>query len=644
MLACVAAGSDWEEIGPHGTSVHEFDLNPARPGTVYARSSDTGIHRSDDGGRSWRDCAVQLSGHGATAFAVSPHDPDELLVNLYGHQLFRTTTGCENWEWVHSFTDSIYPRGTSSLTFVPRLPRVVLFATTDLLRSDDRGESWTEIETVPDGSFQMIETHPVSGRWWISGRLTPLYFSDDEGLTWTEVEDIFGSLLIAIDPFLGGGRMLVASWRNLYRSDDGGDTFSLAVTLDPQSTSFKAITFDPNTPNTVWAITNDRSDIDRVQVSRDGGETWTEVPHPPLMRTALHDIVVPRGHDRVVVAQHDGVAVSEDSGTSWQSVNEGFPGLATPCAGYDWNWYMRPCMISTGRNPEVILTRNLLWTEDGGTSWNRSFRGGPFFHLEPDFLAPDPHDPSVVFAGNTGWKLYRSSDQGRTFIDLQLEPTGGGSALIVDPHDASIWYTTWPELGGDRAFRSTDHGTSWTEIFAELEPAIMGLMVDPHTPGVIIAIAEDNSLYRSFDNGDRWHHLAELYSWPPYFLYPTVVMDPTTAGRMYATTKDGYFRVSDDGGATWTQPASSGDFQPRLIIPDPVTPGRLYGFSEYTPPFPLKAGSDRDGFQGIVVSTDAGLTWNPLEPALDNDERVIVSFQDPDGSEAGSYRTEPTDT
>src|SRR5260370_27608197 len=84
-------------------------------------------------------------------------------------------------------------------------------------------------------------------------------------------------------------------------------------------------------------------------------------------------------------------------------------------------------------------------TVDGGTHWTPIFDDQPVSSIGS--LAIAPSDPNVVWAGtgeawirshiSVGNGIYRSTDAGKTWINVGLEKTGRIGRIVVDPHDSN---------------------------------------------------------------------------------------------------------------------------------------------------------------------------------------------------------------
>jgi len=176
-------------------------------------------------------------------------------------------------------------------------------------------------------------------------------------------------------------------------------------------------------------------------------------------------------------------------------------------------------------------------TSDGTrTDWNVSgphFAGWEVYHVKGS-----PADPDRLYASqSSGWfgqVIQRSDDGGSSW-----NPVGNSFAYAGVP-GTHQWYD------------GTPHPWEFARVW-HLEPSL----TDPDT---VYAGVEDAALFRSTDGGQEWTELRGLREhgsgphWQPGaggMCLHTILLDPTTPGRIYvAISAAGAFR-SDDDGVTW---------------------------------------------------------------------------------------------
>ena len=212
-------------------------------------------------------------------------------------------------------------------------------------------------------------------------------------------------------------------------------------------------------------------------------------------------------------------------------------------------------------------------------------------------LAIDPSNPSIVYAGACGG-VFRTTDQGTQW---NLASALGGrcfTALALDPRTPTTIYGGVLNAG---VFKSSDSGATWIELDTGLSTAqtIQALAIDPLTPSTVYA-GTAGGVFKSTDGGANWiasnNGLTNLS-------VATLAVDPFQPERLYAgTTGAGVFR-SIDGGATWVATgAASGNITAFAVNPrNPLT---------------LYAARGNVGISSLFRSFNAGTTWFPVGPAF----------------------------
>jgi photosystem II stability/assembly factor-like uncharacterized protein len=265
-----------------------------------------------------------------------------------------------------------------------------------------------------------------------------------------------------------------------------------------------------------------------------------------------------------------------------------------------------------------------VWkTDDGGTSWqpisDRDFSTGSV-----GAIAVAPSDPNVVYVGTgesqlrgnveAGDGVYRSTDAGRTWVNLGLRDTQHIARVVVHPRDPDTVYVAalghaWgpnPERG---VYRSRDGGKSWRRVlFVDARTGAADLAMDPGNARVLFAAfwqvyrapwsvesgGPASGLYRSTDGGDTWRKLGG--GLPEGIVGRIgVAVSGARQGRVWAIVEaagdggaggdggaagGGLFR-SDDGGDTWALVSSAHRLRQRAwyyswVYADPRNPDTVY--------------------------------------------------------------------
>jgi len=247
---------------PDTPDYHSLLVSPDDPNAL-ALGSHVGLHRSADGGRTWRK--AELAGNDAMNLA----QPSADTVWAAGHLvLAKSTDGGATWQDVRP--DGLPSLDVHGFAVDPNEPSTLYAAVAGegLFRSDDGGERFRLVsEEVGAGVFALAVL--PSGTV-LAGdlRRRALLASDDEGESWKELVQASISGL-AVDP--SDPSHILASGPGVLRSTDGGKTWAQTLELPDGS---GPVAFSASDPLRAYLVGFDRT----LYRSDDGGASWRPVP------------------------------------------------------------------------------------------------------------------------------------------------------------------------------------------------------------------------------------------------------------------------------------------------------------------------------------------------------------------------------
>src|SRR5690242_6987900 len=262
-------------------------------------------------------------------------------------------------------------------------------------------------------------------------------------------------------------------------------------------------------------------------------------------------------------------------------------------------------------------------------------------------VAGVPTQPNVAYIGFDNGGVWRSTDYGSTWQPLfDAQSTGSIGAIAVAPSDPNIIYVGTgagiirPDLAtGNGLYKSTDGGKTWVNLGLHDTQMIAMIAVDPRDPNRLFVAAlghpygpnEERGIFRSTDGGRTFQKV--LYK-DEYTSGNDVKIDPSDPNIVYAAlwqqqqsfieggsfggASGGIFK-STDGGTTWSQLTEGLPtvLQANLGI-SISNPNTIYatvaGAAPGVAAAPVGFGG---GVIGFYKSTDAGAHWTLVNGAGD---------------------------
>ncbi|HEY4621129.1 MAG TPA: YCF48-related protein [Gaiellaceae bacterium] len=225
--------------------------------------------------------------------------------------------------------------------------RIVLGTHAGLYESSDGGRTWRPGQLAGNDAMNLVRTG--SGVEWAAGH-NVLFQSADGGGTWEEVRpdrlpglDLHG---FAVDSSDGKTLYAAVAGEGLYRSTDGGRTFSL-VSKDVGGSVFGLAVLPTGR---ILAADSDRG----VLASDDGGQSWDTVLRAPIVGLAVNP-----AEPSVVLAAGAAVHLSRDGGRTWRKV------FVLAQGGGPVTWAPSAPKVAYLIGYDRVLYR----TESGGRSW-----------------------------------------------------------------------------------------------------------------------------------------------------------------------------------------------------------------------------------------------------------------------------------
>ena len=383
--------------------------------------------------------------------------------------------------------------------------------------------------------------------------------------------DVIGRVAcVAIDPKRPAHVLCGAAGGGIWESANEGSTWAPRTDQMP-SLAIGAIAFDPQKPTTVYAGSGEGNFYFNlgagVYRSLDGGATWTLLASAPFVGVGFYDLVVDPANSKVLyAATTNGFYVSTTAGASWSSKR------AVRC----WDISLHP---GGGPTAEILATfaDGLFVSTSGGSAFTPvslpSTPSGGWARLAVDRVRTNPDVAYVFGAVGSAAHLWRRA--GTIWTKIASLPAMNVSQAWYDWYVAATPDSTGQVfLGAIDAFRGTLSGSTWTwknistQGNKSIHPDQHCLAFAPGASRTIYA-GNDGGLFRSTDSGATWTALNKGLGITEIEYQGS---DPNTSSWLMAGTQDnGTIRFT--GSPTWDHIAD-GDGGDCGV--NPLNPNEIY--------------------------------------------------------------------
>ena len=605
-------GRTWAHLGLEKTErFGRLAIDPRNPqivlaaalGRAFGPSTERGIFRSTDGGKTWQRTLFVNDSTGASDVAIDPKDPSIVYAGMYdyrrepwhfrsggpGSGLYRSADGGVTWK---KLTDPALNNGLPGARLIGRIgvsihaanPQVV-YALIEaqeegvLWRSEDRGATWRIVSRerrINNRPFYytQVRADPVDPNrvYTMSGSFN---VSTDGGRTFGGAGGrMFGDHhALWIDP-TNPKRLLCGTDGGFFISNDYGRNWDFVNNM-PMAQPYH-LGLDMAEPynilggfqdHEIWRGPNERWN----QVGVREGD-WTRLRY---MADGMYTIPDPRDPNLIYYNGHFGDITRLDMRTREERYIQPYPpgpaGGGANLEKYRFNWNS-PVYMSAS-NPDVLyFGGNVLFkTTDRGERWSiispdlstndpekQKSSGGPIstdntraeFHCTIISIADSPKDARVIWAGTDDGNLQVTRDGGQTWTNVAPNITGAPrfswfssiAASAVDP--ATAYVSIDQHRLDDFApyiFATNDYGRTWRRIADTLRGYAHIVLEDPKEPNLLY-VGTELGVYASFDRGTSWTDLR--LGLPPISVVDLKV-HPRDNDLVIATHARGFYVLDD---------------------------------------------------------------------------------------------------
>jgi photosystem II stability/assembly factor-like uncharacterized protein len=572
------AGKTWKNMGLELTrQVSSIRIHPKNAdlvyigaqGAIHGASSDRGVYKSADGGKTWNKTLYVDENTGCVDLSMDMNNPRILYAAMWdyrrlpwemrsggkGSGLYKSVDGGDTWEKIQTGLPKELGKMSVSVSKA-NSNKIYLVVESDsqkeqggLFVSDNAGKNWNRISKdhrLVQRAWYYVEAFadPVDENT-VYVLNSPAVKSTDGGKTWQSFRAPHGDYhQLWINP---------TNNKNLIISNDGGAAISFnggaswSSQNNQPTAQFYRVNADNVFPYNLYGGQQDNTSVKIAsQTTSWGGISERDWSYSAGGESAFLAFD-PNNPRYVMGGSYQGTISLLDTKTNEQVGVMEYPvqyqSLQPKDMNYRFNW--NAPIIHSIHEPGVFYhAGNILFkTTDMGKSWTA---------ISPDLTT---HDTSKM--GMSGTPYTNEGAGGENYCTI--------SYVIESPLEKGVFYT-----GSDDGLVhiTKDGGATWTNITPEgvkgtLVNAIEVSPFDKATAYIAVNKYKFNDftplIYKTTDYGKTWIKITDGI---PYGAYARVVReDNEVKDLLYAGTETGFY-ISYNGGKSWKQ----------LQLNFPVTP------------------------------------------------------------------------
>lgn len=512
-------GENWKLIlskGPY-TGVTDIAFDPRDPDVLYAATHqrhrtvwalvnagpESGIHKSVDGGETWRELTEGLPGadKGKISVAVSPVKPDVVYatIEMAGRKggFWRSQDAGESWAKMSDYiSGGTGPHYYQEIYCDPRRFDVIYQADVRLARTEDGGKTWQTVESRwKHVDNHAVVFHPTDPDFLLVGCDGGLYRSFDRGETYEYFANLPLTQFYKVDvdydePFynvVGGtqdnatqyGPARTGNSSGIRNSDwkaiIGGDGHDCAI--------------DPNDPNIVYCESQ-QGYLRRFD--RQTGESVSIRPRPEKGEKDLRFnwdspiLISPHSHTRIYYGSKK-LHRSDDRGDSWKAVSPD---------------------LSRNRDRYTLEHMGRVWSIDAGYDTVAMSQYGNITSI-----SESPIKEGLIYVGTDDGLIQVTEDGGRNWRKIERIYGVPEEAFVndvkADLHNVDTVYAVLDnhKAGDFKPYlvKSEDRGITWDSITGDLpDRQILWRFTQDHVNPDLYFLGAEFGLYFSLDGGGKW--------------------------------------------------------------------------------------------------------------------------------------------
>jgi hypothetical protein len=497
------------------------------------------------------------------AIAVDPTNSSVIYVGAANGGVWKTINGGTSWT---SLTDNILSLSISALAVDPTNSNIIYAGTGDynnysnyfgtgILKSGDAGNSWSLLGSSIFNGLDVgkIIVNPHNNQDVLAATTKGLFRSLDGGTSWSQAASLTGLKVDALEINTNTNPLTVyvaatnssnTAQNGIYRSTDGGTSFSgfgsgLPAPSSIQRMDLKSAPSNQAIMYLLASATSPQGQLLGVWKTTDNGNTWAKVSSATtpnfLGNQGWYGITMgvdPTNPQTIWAGGVDSV-ISTDGGVNWKYT-------------YDFGWVDEHTIVFAPGNSSTLYigddggiwransVNNTYWSGLNTNLGITQFYGaaaGPNFSSSPELIGgTQDNGPQLVKGTSLDWSRLEDGDGGYT---------------AIDPSNPSTYYveTQYGKLHRYDNSLMTDISPPNGGTPGQY-PFIAKLEMDPSNPQRLL-IGGNGNIYQTTNRGASWTTLNSLVG------ASTALAIAPSDGKVIYASQLRSFEYTTNGGTSW---------------------------------------------------------------------------------------------
>ena len=574
-------GANWKQVlgNNEWTGVTDIMVDPRNPQIIYAATWDrhrtvaalmgggpgSGIHRSDDGGNTWRKLTNGLpsSNMGKIGITISPQQPDVVYAAIELDRtkggVYRSANRGESWtKMSNTVSGGTGPHYYQELYASPHEFDRLYLMNVRVLTSGDGGKTFSQLpERNKHSDNHAIVFKKEDPNYIMLGTDAGIYESFDSAKTWRYIKNL---------PLTQFYKVAVNNAEPFYHmfggTQDNGSAGGPSATDEREGIAnkhwYKTLfadghqsATDPVYNDIIYAETQ-QGGLHRVDLT-----TGEQVSVQPQARAG-------EPHERfnwdapILVSPHNPARLYFASYRVWKSESR----------GDDWE----PISGDLTRNEERI-TRPIMGRQQ---SWDNAWDVGAMSNYNTiTSLSESPIQEGLLYAGTDDGFIQVSENGGDSWRAIPVTNLGLPARSFVNDIKADLYdvNTVYVALDNHKEgdfnpylYKSTDKGLTWKSISNNIpKRTLVWRMVQDNVKKNLLFAATEYGVYTSLNGGDSWQKLPGT----PTISFRDITIQKRENDLVAASFGRGFF-VLDDYSALREFTESNLNQKGKLFSPRPA--------------------------------------------------------------------------